>query len=43
MTQQTILVGDEAAPMRKLLSGNLGANDHAFRAATGGTAVLMQQ
>jgi hypothetical protein len=41
MTQQTIFAVDEAAPMRKLPSGNLGANDYAFRAATSGTAMLM--
>lgn len=40
MTQQSILVVDDEAPMRKLLSSNLKANGYAVRAAADGTEAL---
>jgi two-component system KDP operon response regulator KdpE len=40
MTQQTILVVDDEAPMRKLLSSNLRASGYAVRAAADGTEAL---
>src|SRR5262249_42887760 len=40
MTQQTILVVDDEAPMRKLLSSNLKASGYAVRAAADGTEAL---
>jgi two-component system, OmpR family, KDP operon response regulator KdpE len=39
-TQQTILVVDDEAPMRKLLSGNLKASGYNVRAAEDGTEAL---
>jgi CheY-like chemotaxis protein len=39
-TQQTILVVDDEAPMRKLLSGNLKASGYDVRAAEDGTEAL---
>jgi two-component system, OmpR family, KDP operon response regulator KdpE len=40
MTQQTILVVDDEAPMRKLLSSNLKASGYAVRAASDGSEAL---
>jgi two-component system KDP operon response regulator KdpE len=40
MTQQTILVVDDEAPMRKLLSRNLRASGYAVHAAADGTEAL---
>src|SRR2546423_2771559 len=40
MTQQTILVVDDEASMRKLLSGNLKASGYDVRAAADGTEAL---
>jgi len=40
MTQQTILVVDDEAPMRKLLSSNLKASGYAVRSAADGTEAL---
>jgi two-component system, OmpR family, KDP operon response regulator KdpE len=40
MTQQSILVVDDEAPMRKLLASNLKASGYAVRAATDGTEAL---
>jgi len=40
MTRQTILVVDDEAPMRKLLSGNLKASGYDVRAAADGTEAL---
>jgi two-component system, OmpR family, KDP operon response regulator KdpE len=40
MTQQNILVVDDEAPMRKLLSSNLTASGYAVRSATDGTEAL---
>jgi CheY-like chemotaxis protein len=37
MTQQSILVVDDEAPMRKLLSSNLKASGYALRTAVDGT------
>src|SRR5689334_2112100 len=39
-TEQTILVVDDEAPMRKLLSGNLKASGYSVRAAEDGTEAL---
>jgi two-component system KDP operon response regulator KdpE len=40
MTKQTILVVDDEAPMRKLLSGNLKASGYDVRAAADGTEAM---
>jgi two-component system, OmpR family, KDP operon response regulator KdpE len=40
MTQQSILVVDDEAPMRKLLAGNLKASGYAVHAAADGTEAL---
>src|SRR5437868_11717300 len=40
MTRQTILVVDDEAPMRKLLSGNLKASGYEVRAAADGTEAM---
>src|SRR6266567_3361266 len=40
MTQQSLLVVDDEAPMRKLLSSNLKASGYAVRAAADGTEAL---
>src|SRR3954452_25097931 len=40
MSRQTILVVDDEAPMRKLLSGNLKASGYDVRAAADGTEAL---
>src|SRR5690348_8414676 len=40
MTHQAILVVDDEAPMRKLLSGNLKASGYDVRAAADGTEAL---
>jgi len=40
MTQQSILVVDDEAPMRKLLSSNLRASGYAVRSAADGTEAL---
>jgi two-component system, OmpR family, KDP operon response regulator KdpE len=40
MTQQSILVVDDEAPMRKVLSSNLRANGYAVRSAADGTEAL---
>jgi two-component system KDP operon response regulator KdpE len=40
MTQQSILVVDDEAPMRKLLSSNLKASGYALRTAVDGTEAL---
>ena len=40
MIQQTILVVDDEAPMRKLLSSNLKASGYAVHAAADGTEAL---
>jgi CheY-like chemotaxis protein len=40
MTQQNILVVDDEAPMRKLLSNNLKATGYAVRVAADGTEAL---
>src|SRR6266702_3523733 len=40
VTQQNILVVDDEAPMRKLLSSNLKASGHAMRVALDGTEAL---
>ena len=40
LTQQSILVVDDEAPMRRLLSSNLKASGYSVRSATDGTEAL---